>query len=505
MMSKGLHQGVTGEAKSLSRLSLRNAYLSFAILIIWAGLFWPTTLATINIWLRSETYAHGFVVLPIVIWLLWRDKSQFLTLKLQSSLVGALLCLMFILLWLMGQTLEITVFRQLGLFGGIAASHWMVFGNEFARRYQFPLCYLIFAVPMGNSLIPLLQHLTAEITVFMLHLSDIPVFYEGLYITLPSGRFEVAEACSGIRYLIASTAVGTLYAYLSYRSLFKQGIFVAMSVIVPILANGIRAYLIVMIAHLSDLKYATGVDHLIYGWLFFGFIILLMFFVGGFFADNEQVKHLEITSPSAAKYNLVPLLIVATFAFTSLMVNRNIELVTPPDSPQPMVMPQLAQFSSATQSLWGPRFNDSLAIFSGVSEQQVELFIAQFANRQTRGELVTSTNWYYDKKYWSQTAQTRGELTTSQGDIEYVELQLVSSQGRNRLVRYWYAVNDNLIADLAKVKLSQALLALQNSRQPVFFIALSTSFEGGEIGLNRARNILTQSVLDYPLSLTKEL
>lgn len=500
-MKVSLRQGTVSDNQSPERLNFRNAHLSVAIVVIWAGLFWPTIVATVTIWLKSETFAHGFAVLPIIIWLLWRDKDQWLALKVNSSVAGAVFSLLFILLWLMGQALEISVFRQLGAFGALGAGHWMIFGSEFAKRYQFPLAYLIFAVPMGNTLIPLLQQITAEITVFMLNLSQIPVFFEGLYISIPAGRFEVAEACSGIRYLIASLAVGTLYAYLSYRRFYKQAIFVVISIIVPVLANGIRAYLIVVIAHFAGLKYATGVDHLIYGWIFFGLVILLLFFIGGFFVDKEPLTDEKIVSPTHTDYKMTPIIVVTALAMSAVAVNRNIESVMPPATPQRLILPELAQLNSPGPSQWGADFHDSFAIFSGISPQNIELYIAKYANRQTRGELVTSTNWYYDKKYWSQIARTQGESATPQGNVEYVELQLVSSLGRNRLVRYWYYVNGQFIANLAKVKLSQALLALKNSRQSVFFIAISTEYEPGEQALSQAKINLNQWIVKYPLTL----
>ena len=53
--------------------------------------------------------------------------------------------------------------------------------------------------------------------------------------------------------------------------------FVAASILVPIVANWLRAYMIVMIGHLSNNKLAVGVDHIIYGWVFFGIVMLLLF------------------------------------------------------------------------------------------------------------------------------------------------------------------------------------------------------------------------------------
>src|SRR5258706_27980 len=140
-------------------------------------------------------------------------------------------------------------------------------------------------LPLVEGLIPPMMDWTADFTVRALQFSGIPVFREGLFFTIPSGNWSVVEGCSGVRYLIASLTVGVLFAYLSYRRTWKRLLFVTLSVIVPIIANGFRAYLIVMIAHLSDNRLAHGVDHFTYGSVFFGLVMLLLFWIGSSWRD----------------------------------------------------------------------------------------------------------------------------------------------------------------------------------------------------------------------------
>jgi exosortase/archaeosortase family protein len=148
-----------------------------------------------------------------------------------------------------------------------------VFGWAVARELTFPLLFLFFAVPVGEFMVPPMMEWTADFTVKALQLTGIPVYREGLQFVIPSGNWSVVEACSGVRYLIASFMVGTLFAYLNYRSSKRRVIFMLVSLAVPIVANWLRAYLIVMVGHLSDNKLAAGVDHLVYGWVFFGVVI----------------------------------------------------------------------------------------------------------------------------------------------------------------------------------------------------------------------------------------
>src|SRR5262249_51537114 len=125
-----------------------------------------------------------------------------------------------------------------------------------------------------------LMEFTASFTVRALELTGVPVYREGLRFSIPTGDFEVASACSGIRYLIASVALGTLYAHLTYHTFWRRALFVALCLVVPLFAHGVRAYLIVMIAYWSDMRLAVGVDHLVYGWLFFGLVMFALFWLG---------------------------------------------------------------------------------------------------------------------------------------------------------------------------------------------------------------------------------
>ena len=147
---------------------------------------------------------------------------------------------------------DVLELQQMALVEMATAIVWEVLGTEIARALVFPLGYLFFAVPLGEGLVPYLMDFTADFTVKALQFSGVPVYREALYFSIPSGNFEVVKACSGIRYLIASVALGTLYAYISYRSVSRRLLFIALAVLVPIVANGVRAYGIVMLAHLRN-------------------------------------------------------------------------------------------------------------------------------------------------------------------------------------------------------------------------------------------------------------
>ena len=261
-----------------------------ALLLSWAWilfLYRDTGLAMVTIWYRSETFAHGFVVPPIALWLIWRRRHDLALLVPRPAPILLLPVAGLALMWLLGDLVAVNSVTQLAFTALLVFAVPAVLGLQVARAIFFPLAFMFFAVPIGDFMLPQLMDWTAYFTIAALRLSGVPVYREGLQFVIPSGNWSVVEACSGVRYLIASVTVGTLFAYLNYRSTKRRVLFVIVSILVPIVANWMRAYMIVMLGHLSGNKIAVGVDHLIYGWVFFGVVIMLMFVIGARWSEPE--------------------------------------------------------------------------------------------------------------------------------------------------------------------------------------------------------------------------
>ena len=226
-----------------------------AILLLYRDTAW----GMVQIWSRSETFTHGFLVVPIVLWLVWRSRDALVALTPRPS--GWILAplLIAILGWLMGDLAAVNAVTQMAFVSMLVLAIPAVLGVSVARLIAFPLAFLYFAVPIGEVFLPQLMEWTANFTVVALRFSGIPVFREGLQFVIPSGNWSVVEACSGVRYLIASLTVGTLFAYLNYQSNWRRLLFVLVSILVPIVANWLRAYMIVMLGHLSGNTIAVGV------------------------------------------------------------------------------------------------------------------------------------------------------------------------------------------------------------------------------------------------------
>lgn len=257
------------------------AYGSLAVaLCALLAMHFATAESIVGLWSRSDTFAHGFVIPPMAAWMIWRQRAQLSGLRVRPAPLALLALALLGALWLVSSVANVQVLQQYSFTLMIAATVLAVLGVEFTRAIAFPLLYLLLAVPFGEVFIPPLIEFTARCTVFLLQLVGIPVFRENNFLSLPSGNWSVVEACSGLRYLIASLALGAMYAYITYRSPWRRLLFIAVSAVVPIIANAVRAFSIVLIGHWSNMTMAIGIDHLIYGWMFFGLVSALLFWVG---------------------------------------------------------------------------------------------------------------------------------------------------------------------------------------------------------------------------------
>ena len=444
------------------------------------AVFHQTTISMVHIWIDGETFAHGFLILPICLWLVWRERSTLVKCSAQPALWVVLLTSLGVILWLAGWLVDVNLVQQLALVWIAVTGIWALIGTELAKRMAFPLCFLFLAVPMGEGLIPPLMELTADSTEYLVRVSGIPVYREGMYLTLPTGHWSVVEACSGVRYLIASFTLGLLYAYLSYRSLSRRIIFVIFAIIVPVIANSLRAYGIVMIGHLSGMELATGVDHLIYGWMFFGIVMLLLFWGGSFWQETElapssadsEVEGLPVykasTLPQRRAFVLLLLVIIAAPGLSALFTSDEVQSVR---DIQPLGAAPGWRISEDPQWGWLPNQQgaDRVAHEYYHGESIVMVALYQYLNQVSGAELASSGEaWRVDRSAWRLVREGPVQLTIGVNNVLVDEAELASTSGSLRLLVWtWYRVGSEYTASPYRVKLLEAKQAL---------------FEGGRVG-----------------------
>ncbi|MEM8988001.1 MAG: exosortase A [Pseudomonadota bacterium] len=452
-------------------------------------LFRDTYASMISTWRHTTTYNHGFFVPIISLYLIWQRRNITAALPPEvfaPALIGVIGAGA---LWLVGEAGDIQMFQQIAAVGSLVSLFVFFFGIVVSRRLVFPLLFLFFMVPVGDFLIPHLQDFTAHFSVGLLNIIGIPVYHNGIMIETPSGFFEVAEACAGIRFLIANFVIGSLFAYLAYVKWWKWAAFLSLSIIIPIIANGFRAFGIILVATLTDNKVAAGVDHIVYGWGFFAVVMLLILFIGNMFADRHPGDFNDDDAPGdkdarpAPAPAPIPLyaaaiaLIVAAPIYAALVMG---------DPPAPTFNaeaspPRPAGWAphAAAAPAWTPRFKgaDREVLSAFETENAAADFYAAYYHFQRQGaEAVHNGNRVYDGEVWRR-LETRVRPLDVAGLPETVRVdRLQGPRGETRLVASFYWTGGVFTASPARAKLRQAMADLSGGERSGGVIAVSAAY-----------------------------
>ena len=460
----------------------------------------------VYIWSRSDTFAHGFLILPISLWLIWTRRDLLLPINPRPAWWVGLLLLPLGFGWLLAWLVDVAVIQQFALVAMMIVGVWAILGHKLGAVVAFPLFFLFFAVPIGEGLVAPMMEFTATSTVWMIEMTGIPVYREGLFFTLPTGSWSVVEACSGVRYIIASITVGVLYAYLTYRSLTRRLLFILVSAIMPVFANTVRAYMIVMLGHMSDMTIATGADHLVYGWVFFGLVIFLLFWVGSFFRedhlDEAPVQGTAVDRESNA--GGTNQLLLATFISTLLLAGvaplLAHEVFGPASASRSSVRLPAAdgEFRRSGFTGWGwsapSRVSGQSAAYFEAGEDVFGV-IVQYPDGTLVGAdpIGSSALFTRDDSGWRVTAKDKIEVEGPDGAV-VVDVAQIKGRSGKLLAWSWYVVGGISTSNDYHAKLQQTLARLGFGDAATYRIIVVTPLQS-QLGNAPAR--LQEFVAEY--------
>jgi EpsI family protein len=239
-------------------------------------------------------------------------------------------------------------------------------------------------------------------------------------------------------------------------------------VVVPVIANGLRAYMIVMIGHTSGMKLATGVDHIIYGWLFFGLVMFVMFWIGSYWREDELPAPAPARSVPAASgqagaaRGLVAMAVAAlalaalwpAFAAWSERANHN---------PAPVALAPVASNWTPAVAFpdWSIRFMEpdarhEAAFQAPASARPVRLSLLYYRNQDKEKSLISSVNRLAGyKDAWHETASAMRVEQAGGATLALRETTL-ASPGGPLLVWHWMWIDGRYTASNVAGKLYQA-------------------------------------------------
>lgn len=379
---------------------IRLLALAWAALLL---LFWRDAIDIMGIWWNSSTFNHCLIIVPILAWLVAQRKAQLAALTPQGYWPALVYIAAGGFAWLLGDAAGVSVARHAGLIMMMQGSVAVIMGFNVLRGLIFPLFYMFFLVPFGEELVPILQTITAKMCMVMLGWTGIPAYIDGIFITTPNGYFKVAEACAGVMFLIAMVAYGTLVANLCFARWSRRIAFMAVCVVVPIIANGIRAFGTIYIAEHVGIEFAKGFDHVFYGWIFFAIVIVIVMAIGWRFfdkpADAVAFDPAVLQQPTKRSINAITAACLAiVFAATPLFWSSIIAAQSTP-LPTNVAAPKIAGWAVIPYEPakpWQPHFAGAnlqkITRYRNATGNTVDVAIAVYGRQSDGRELIAFGN-----------------------------------------------------------------------------------------------------------------
>lgn len=435
----------------------------------------------VRVWLESTAYNHCFLVLPLAAALLWQRRDIVAQLRPRPAPWALVIVPVLSAAWAVASLLDILEAEQLIVVALFEVLLLAMLGLRAFRALLAPLLFLFFLVPFGGFLVPSLQRFTTDFAVQGLRLSGIPVFSDGFIIQIPEGSFEVAEACAGLRFLIASIVFGCFFATIVYRSKLRRLVFIALSIALPIIANGLRAFGLIMLAHIVGSAAAVEADHILYGWIFFTLVTLLLIAIGMTFTDHSRRAAPPTVSPGSASRLRIAATMAAGLAMTLLGPGYLATIERASATPLPA-----ASLGPVAGSGWlrePVAVNDWRPIVYGASTETtatyrdghdtVTEFAALYRLPAPGSPLTRTVNAVADPKVW-RVVKTGQVIEPLGGATVAINTATIARLEQYRLVWWFYVVDGQPTASTVQAKLLQARAALSGGAHVGAFVALST-------------------------------
>jgi exosortase len=297
--------------ESTSKLSplLRFSILGAISLLIW----WSPLISTLALALRDDRYTHILLILPVSVTLIYLEWKSSGSLQESRSSVGFILLVAAVAATVVAR-LQIFLLRrdeQLSV-NMLAFVVWWIgafvvsFGPSAFRRARFPLCFLLWIVPIPefllNPIVKLLREGSVASARLLFAAAGVPVAQDGTRLTIPGLTVEVGPECSSIRSSLMLVVTTMVLAQINLRSAWRKASVIAVAIPLSVAKNGLRIFVLAMLATRVDWSFITGRLHhqggIIYFLIALAAIILLIWI-----AHHSEMKSrsLATSSPELAE------------------------------------------------------------------------------------------------------------------------------------------------------------------------------------------------------------
>jgi exosortase A len=444
---------------TLSRTSV--AAIGLGIFVAAFVILWPTTVSLMERWNDTDgkTYTHGYLIVLISAWLMWRDRDR-VQAAAASPFTPALLAVAATsCVWLLSLRSGIQTGHQVLLPVLIWLAVAGALGWRAAVATTFAVGYLYFAIPIWGAVNSVLQSLTTLVVGAMLHLTGVVATIDGNFIHLPVGTFEIAAGCSGIHFFIVALAISALYGEIHRDSLKVRAQLLVLATIIAAATNWIRVYVIVVAGYLTDMQhYLVRVEHYRFGWAVFAISMTIFILIARRLPTNDSSVAAQGVRTVDLRHSTIWLAVVASVGLMAVgpiwnLLTRSLEAALPS---QDKFFPMVSTAGSngpvtPIRFNWAPQFLGADASVHAryvTDGHDVEIYTAIYIAQHQGKELVAYDN--------SILGTERADVLKESNAGTWRELEVRSAVGPE-LIRYQYRIGAMRTSDDLRAQISYGL------------------------------------------------
>lgn len=460
--------------------------------------YFDTITSLVRTWSERDDYLYGFLVPFISLYFVWYEREKLIKLPIKPNMLGGLiLMLIATLIHMMGKISSISVIQQFSIIVMTCGFVLILLGIRYLKALFLPLAYLVLMIPFLDLLIFIdnihwpFQLFGATVAEKLLNIFDIPVLRRVQFLELPGVTLEVANECSGVRYLVSIIALGIPLTFLTQENKFRKILLIALAVTIGILANPIR------IAFIGIWNYNHGGNihgpfHIFQGLFVSGLGFIFLFIsvwvlnkIPSTYQHPKKVNVSDKTSSLRLGVNKSPNWIKQfnrawiTAIFVLIFSGGFLYLWNP--LPIPLNMP-LNELPLTIGDWKGKEISYNIKPFSinGIdseifrvyrnsSGREVELYIGYFEFQKNDKDF---DDYKLQKLYeYSEEAKI---MITSNSNIR-VNKAIVKDRLQSSLILYWYNLNGQNVADRYNAKFLSAINGLLHRRTNGAIIIISSN------------------------------
>ena len=257
------------------------------ILIACIGVFFDALMYFNEVWVDDGTYSHGYLSMLLVFYVIYCERNNLPTPRINISGIYTVLLLITVFAAYMANDLgQHFVYRCLFLIAALCIIR-ALFDKDESRFFIIPFLLLSLALPLWGLTLPPLQYISVLLVGMGINFTGLEVMIQGFYISIPNGTFQVADGCSGLRYLLVGATLVVFYWYMYFKSTKSFYKLLAFNILLGLITNWLRIGYLVYVGHASHMNDPLMTDHNMLGWYIFIVPVVLTFFYGRILENNE--------------------------------------------------------------------------------------------------------------------------------------------------------------------------------------------------------------------------